>query len=170
MSRLIPRGIAPATGSACNKATPPQIWCPLLQPIELEPRRVSQTTSSSMDRPSSQMLQGSRWHYVHACIHDWNFSVCTCVFKFTLLFRYCYYDIILFSIRVVILIMKNFRHPHQMIRCTKVAEAGKDDEAVIVATFDLAALRTMRHAWGLFRDRRPELYRPLLSLDGTHIH
>jgi N-carbamoylputrescine amidase len=24
----------------------------------------------------------------------------------------------------------------------------------------------MRTAWGIFRDRRPELYRPLLSLDG----
>lgn len=24
--------------------------------------------------------------------------------------------------------------------------------------------------WGLFRDRRPELYTPLLTLDGTHVH
>ncbi|HRE00075.1 MAG TPA: hypothetical protein PLV68_02180, partial [Ilumatobacteraceae bacterium] len=48
----------------------------------------------------------------------------------------------------------------------KVAEAGRDGEAVLTASFDLAALGTMRHAWGLFRDRRPDLYGPLLTLDG----
>ncbi|MCU1390651.1 MAG: N-carbamoylputrescine amidase [Ilumatobacteraceae bacterium] len=49
----------------------------------------------------------------------------------------------------------------------KVAEAGRSEEAVLTATFDLAALQQMRHAWGLFRDRRPDLYAPLMSLDGT---
>jgi N-carbamoylputrescine amidase len=49
----------------------------------------------------------------------------------------------------------------------KVAEAGRDAEAVLTATFDLDELRTMRHGWGLFRDRRPDLYGPLLTLDGT---
>jgi N-carbamoylputrescine amidase len=48
----------------------------------------------------------------------------------------------------------------------KVAEAGRDDEAVLTASFDLAALRSQRLAWGLFRDRRPDLYHPLLTLDG----
>ena len=48
----------------------------------------------------------------------------------------------------------------------KVAEAGRDGEAVIVATFDRDALRTQRAAWGLFRDRRPELYGPITTLDG----
>jgi N-carbamoylputrescine amidase len=48
----------------------------------------------------------------------------------------------------------------------KVAEAGRDDERVIIASFDLAAIRSMRHAWGLFRDRRPDLYSSLLTLDG----
>lgn len=24
--------------------------------------------------------------------------------------------------------------------------------------------------WGVFRDRRPELYRPLVTLDGSHVH
>lgn len=46
-----------------------------------------------------------------------------------------------------------------------VAEAFAD-EAVITATFDLDAIRRQRRAWGVFRDRRPELYGPLLSLDG----
>ena len=49
----------------------------------------------------------------------------------------------------------------------KVAEAGRDGEAVLTASFDLDQLRSMRHGWGLFRDRRPDLYGPLLTLDGT---
>lgn len=49
----------------------------------------------------------------------------------------------------------------------KVAEAGRDGEAVLTATFDLDELRTMRHSWGLFRDRRPDLYGPILTLDGN---
>ena len=48
----------------------------------------------------------------------------------------------------------------------KVAEANESDRAVITATFDLDAVRAQRAAWGLFRDRRPELYGPLLTLDG----
>ena len=47
----------------------------------------------------------------------------------------------------------------------KVAEAGAD-EAVLTASFDLDAIRAQRAAWGLFRDRRPDLYGPLLTLDG----
>ena len=49
----------------------------------------------------------------------------------------------------------------------KVAEAGREHEAVLTASFDLDALRRTRAAWGLFRDRRPDLYSPLLTLDGT---
>jgi N-carbamoylputrescine amidase len=49
----------------------------------------------------------------------------------------------------------------------KVAEADRSSEAVLTATFDRDELRQMRHAWGLFRDRRPDLYGPLLTLDGS---
>jgi N-carbamoylputrescine amidase len=49
----------------------------------------------------------------------------------------------------------------------KVAEAGRDGEAVLTATFDLGELRRLRSSWGLFRDRRPDLYGPLLTLDGV---
>jgi len=49
----------------------------------------------------------------------------------------------------------------------KVAEADRTSEAVLTATFDLEALRTMRQSWGLFRDRRPDLYHPLMTLDGS---
>jgi N-carbamoylputrescine amidase len=48
----------------------------------------------------------------------------------------------------------------------KVAEAGEAGETVLVASFDLDDLRRRRAAWGLFRDRRPELYTDLLTLDG----
>lgn len=48
----------------------------------------------------------------------------------------------------------------------KLAEAGRDGEAVLTARFDLAEIRRYRQAWGVFRDRRPDLYHPLLSLDG----
>ena len=48
----------------------------------------------------------------------------------------------------------------------KVAEAGRDGEAVLTATFDLDRLQAARSSWGVFRDRRPELYGPLLTLDG----
>ena len=48
----------------------------------------------------------------------------------------------------------------------KVEEAGRDKEAVLVHTFDATALATQRAAWGLFRDRRPDLYGALLTLDG----
>ena len=48
----------------------------------------------------------------------------------------------------------------------KVAEADRVGETVLTATFDLEAVRRYRRAWGIFRDRRPELYYPILSLDG----
>lgn len=47
----------------------------------------------------------------------------------------------------------------------KVAEAGAE-EAVLTAGFDLEQIRMARASWGLFRDRRPELYAPLMTLDG----
>jgi N-carbamoylputrescine amidase len=47
-----------------------------------------------------------------------------------------------------------------------VAEAGTDEQAVITAEFDLDAVRQARVEWGVFRDRRPDLYKRLISLDG----
>jgi N-carbamoylputrescine amidase len=48
----------------------------------------------------------------------------------------------------------------------KVAEADRATATVLTATFDLDKMRAQRHAWGVFRDRRPELYTPLLTFDG----
>ncbi|HCT4760723.1 TPA: N-carbamoylputrescine amidase, partial [Pseudomonas aeruginosa] len=40
------------------------------------------------------------------------------------------------------------------------------EEAVLVCGLDLEAIGEERLAWGVYRDRRPELYGPLMSLDG----
>ena len=48
-----------------------------------------------------------------------------------------------------------------------VADAERRPEAIIHATFDRAALASLRASWGLFRDRRPDLYGPLRTLDGS---
>lgn len=51
-----------------------------------------------------------------------------------------------------------------------VAEAGRTGDAVSSARFDRAALAEARAGFGLFRDRRPDLYGPLLTLDGATAH
>jgi N-carbamoylputrescine amidase len=48
----------------------------------------------------------------------------------------------------------------------KVAEAAEEGDAVLTATFDLEAIAQLRDNWFVFRDRRPDLYGPLVSLDG----
>ena len=49
----------------------------------------------------------------------------------------------------------------------KVAEAGEEGDAVLDTTFDLNRTAQLRDNWFVFRDRRPELYGPIVSLDGT---
>jgi N-carbamoylputrescine amidase len=46
----------------------------------------------------------------------------------------------------------------------KIAEAPEEGDAVLTASFDLASLAEQRDNWFVFRDRRPDLYTPLLSL------
>ncbi|MEF2969090.1 N-carbamoylputrescine amidase [Paenibacillus sp. M1] len=48
----------------------------------------------------------------------------------------------------------------------KVAEADREEETVLVAEFDLDQLETQRIEWGIFRDRRPDLYKIITSYDG----
>ncbi len=48
----------------------------------------------------------------------------------------------------------------------KVQEAGETEEAVLVQQFDLDRLEHVRSAWGVYRDRRPNLYAPIKTLDG----
>jgi N-carbamoylputrescine amidase len=47
-----------------------------------------------------------------------------------------------------------------------LAKASRDQEEVLTATVDLQAIADLRAGWGLFRDRRPDLYRAVASLDG----
>ncbi|WP_018750181.1 N-carbamoylputrescine amidase [Paenibacillus sanguinis] len=47
-----------------------------------------------------------------------------------------------------------------------IAEAGRAEETVLVAEFNLDQLETQRIEWGIFRDRRPELYKVIASYDG----
>lgn len=47
-----------------------------------------------------------------------------------------------------------------------VARASRDHEEVVLARFDLDEIAAQRAAWGLFRDRRPDLYAPLQGLTG----
>ena len=44
-----------------------------------------------------------------------------------------------------------------------VAEANRTDETVLTASFDLEQLAKDRLSWGLFRDRRPEMYGELVK-------
>jgi len=48
----------------------------------------------------------------------------------------------------------------------KVREANRTDQAVLVYQFDLDAIEHHRRRWSLFRDRRPEHYGPIMTLDG----
>ncbi|MFA9381693.1 MAG: N-carbamoylputrescine amidase, partial [Acetanaerobacterium sp.] len=47
------------------------------------------------------------------------------------------------------------------------AQADDHTEGVITASFDLDELALFRRSWGVFRDRRPDLYTPLLTHDGS---
>lgn len=48
----------------------------------------------------------------------------------------------------------------------KVAEADRRTAGVVTATFDLDAVAHQRRSWGVFRDRRPDLYGALGALSG----
>jgi len=47
-----------------------------------------------------------------------------------------------------------------------LAEADRSTESVITAELDLEKIKLDRSAWGFFRDRRPEMYPAIMTLDG----
>lgn len=47
-----------------------------------------------------------------------------------------------------------------------IQEAGRTEQSVLTASFDLDALENARIEWGIFRDRRPELYKAIATYDG----
>jgi N-carbamoylputrescine amidase len=49
----------------------------------------------------------------------------------------------------------------------KIAEASRDKEEIIYATFDIQENQRQRQYWGLLRDRRPESYKTLCKLIHT---
>jgi N-carbamoylputrescine amidase len=51
----------------------------------------------------------------------------------------------------------------------KIVEADRTEETVLVAEFDLDQLENQRIEWGIFRDRRPDLYKIITSYDGELI-
>jgi N-carbamoylputrescine amidase len=46
--------------------------------------------------------------------------------------------------------------------------ADRHSQGVLIATLDIQESREYRRSWGVFRDRRADLYAPLLTLDGEH--
>ncbi|MDE2445934.1 MAG: N-carbamoylputrescine amidase [Alphaproteobacteria bacterium] len=48
----------------------------------------------------------------------------------------------------------------------KVQEMNRTEEGVRLHEFDLDAIGELRRSWGVFRDRRPEMYGALMALDG----
>ena len=48
----------------------------------------------------------------------------------------------------------------------KLTEMNRVEEGVRLQSFDLDAIGELRRSWGVFRDRRPELYGSILSIDG----
>lgn len=48
-----------------------------------------------------------------------------------------------------------------------LAKAGRSGEEIVTATLDLDATAQLRRSWGLFRDRRTDLYGAVATLDGA---
>lgn len=51
----------------------------------------------------------------------------------------------------------------------KLVEANRSEETVLVAEFDLDQLEMQRIEWGIFRDRRPDLYKIITTYDGESV-
>jgi N-carbamoylputrescine amidase len=50
----------------------------------------------------------------------------------------------------------------------KTIEMNRTEEGFRTSSFDLDAVAELRRAWSVFRDRRPELYGALMTIDGRH--
>lgn len=48
-----------------------------------------------------------------------------------------------------------------------IKQANRTDEAILIAEFDLDEIREKRYGWGVYRDRRPEMYGPIMTLDSS---
>lgn len=50
----------------------------------------------------------------------------------------------------------------------EILQSAEDQEAILVESFDLRQQQRDRAGWGLYRDRRPDLYAVLMTLDGQN--
>lgn len=48
-----------------------------------------------------------------------------------------------------------------------IGQAGREGRAITTATIDLDKAAALRRSWGIFRDRRVDLYAPITVLDGN---
>ena len=48
----------------------------------------------------------------------------------------------------------------------KITEASRDEETILYASYDLEKIRLARRSFGLFRDRRPEVYQSITAGNG----
>lgn len=48
----------------------------------------------------------------------------------------------------------------------KIAEADRTTETILTAELDLDAIQWHRDSWGIFRDRRPNMYKTIMTCDG----
>jgi N-carbamoylputrescine amidase len=48
----------------------------------------------------------------------------------------------------------------------RVEVANRTDQTVLTHSFDLAEIKSYRETWGVYRDRRPDQYAALLTMDG----
>jgi N-carbamoylputrescine amidase len=48
-----------------------------------------------------------------------------------------------------------------------IAQAPRNNPDILVHTFNLDEIAAYRRSWGVFRDRRPDLYGPIVSLSGN---
>ena len=81
-----------------------------------------------------------------------------------------------FLVRPVLMALRRFYRacdrvvaPSQPIADSMQAQGMGENIGIWTRGVDLEAVRRYRHAWGVFRDRRPDLYRTLLTLDGEHV-
>lgn len=49
-----------------------------------------------------------------------------------------------------------------------IAQADRTEETILLAEFDLEKLGLQRMEWGVFRDRRPDLYKTIITSDGEN--
>jgi N-carbamoylputrescine amidase len=48
-----------------------------------------------------------------------------------------------------------------------VQQADNSTESILIHEFDMDSIRQYRESWGVYRDRRPDLYRAITTLDGN---